>query len=97
MENKGIASVDELSAAERGKLRYSHPVLTVYGQVKDLTQSAGSANGDAGQGMMPSEPALKENIVQIGEHPLGFGLYLFDYKTEFRTHGEGRQFGVIGR
>jgi hypothetical protein len=34
--------------------------------------------------------------VRIGDHPLGFGLYLFDYKAEFKDElGEERQFGVM--
>jgi hypothetical protein len=38
----------------------------------------------------------KENIVRIGDHPLGIGLYLFDYRPEFRDEwGHGRQFGVM--
>jgi hypothetical protein len=36
------------------------------------------------------------NIVQIGKHWLGFGLYLFDYKSEYSVAGrEGRQLGVM--
>jgi len=42
-----------------------------------------------------SDRSLKQNIVQVGEHPIGFGLYLFDYKPEFVGFGVGRQFGVM--
>jgi len=43
-----------------------------------------------------SERHVKENIVRIGDHPLGFGLYLFDYLPEHRNQwGHGRQFGVM--
>ncbi|NMQ18985.1 tail fiber domain-containing protein [Candidatus Competibacter phosphatis] len=43
-----------------------------------------------------SDRLTKENIVRIGIHPLGIGLYLFDYKPEFRdAWGHGRQFGVM--
>ncbi len=43
-----------------------------------------------------TDAATKENVVSIGGHPAGFGLYLFDYKPEFRdSFGHGRQFGVI--
>ena len=39
---------------------------------------------------------MKENIVRIGTHPLGIGLYLFDYKPELLdAAGVGRQFGVM--
>lgn len=43
-----------------------------------------------------SERRVKENIVRIGNHPLGIGLYLFDYRPEHRAQwGRGRQFGVM--
>ena len=43
-----------------------------------------------------SDRNIKENIVRVGEHSLGIGLYLFDYKPEFREEwGFGRQFGVM--
>lgn len=45
---------------------------------------------------MMSDRRAKQNIVRIGEHPLGIGLYLFDYKASFRdTWGHGRQLGVM--
>ncbi len=45
-----------------------------------------------------SDRNVKENIVRIGEHPLGIGLYLFDYKPAFRDQwGHGRQFGVMAQ
>lgn len=46
--------------------------------------------------MCSSEQRVKENITRIGDHPLGFGLYLFDYRAEHRDQwGHGRQFGVM--
>lgn len=81
---------------ETPKARYQKPDLKIYGLVKHLTQATGTANGDAGQGMMPSDRSTKEHIVRIGTHPLGIGLYLFDYKPEYgQQHGMGRQFGVM--
>ena len=79
---------------------YVAPALQKYGGVRQFTQGTGGANGDGGPGMMvlPSDRALKENIARIGEHPLGIGLYLFDYKPEFRDWcGHGRQFGVMAQ
>jgi hypothetical protein len=46
--------------------------------------------------MRPSARSCKENVLRIGTHPLGIGLYLFDYKPEFRDgYGHCRQFGVM--
>ena len=83
----------------RSKKSYATPRLVKYGDVRTLTQ-AGSAGGlETGMGMMTpmaSSRDVKENIVRIGTHPLGIGLYLFDYKPEFRDlYGHGRQFGVM--
>ncbi len=48
--------------------------------------------------MLSSDRMTKENIVRIGVHPLGFGLYLFGYKPEYREQwGRGRQFGVMAQ
>jgi hypothetical protein len=45
---------------------------------------------------MVSERSAKERILRVGTHPVGVGLYLFDYKTEYRrSWGRGRQFGVM--
>ncbi|MCC3244444.1 hypothetical protein LG047_03750 [Methylocystis sp. WRRC1] len=34
--------------------------------------------------------------MRIGKHPLGIGVYLFDYRPEFQQqYGYGRQFGVM--
>ena len=75
---------------------YQQPSLRVFGSVQFLTLGVGSVNGDGGPGMMPSDCALKENVVRIDDHPLGIGLYLFDFKPQYRDrHGHGRQFGVM--
>ncbi|MDP3673045.1 MAG: tail fiber domain-containing protein [Telluria sp.] len=77
---------------------YVTPVLKVYGAVRDLTLGTGTTNGDSGALSMAvgSDPALKENVVRLGTHPLGIGLYLFDYKPEFQARwGHGRRFGVM--
>ncbi len=79
---------------------YVAPKLVKYGDVRALTQvsTMGSSEGSSGSGVMKpsSDRRLKENVAQIGTHPFGFGLYLFDYKADFRgQHGAGRQFGVM--
>lgn len=78
------------------KAEYTRPELTVFGSVRNLTGgSVASANDDLASRMNRSDPATKENVALAGKHPLGFGLYLFDYKAEFADEGEGRQFGVM--
>ena len=79
------------------KKPYHSPILTVYGSVKELTGAfSGATTADVNAMMLTmSDRSLKQNIVQVGEHPIGFGLYLFDYKPEFADFGVGRQFGVM--
>jgi hypothetical protein len=98
------------SAVAQIKRRYTQPVLTRYGSVKTLT-AAGTAGDfeqpnpgtSTGCSMdnsrkdcrMQSERSTKQNIVYVGRHPLGIGLYLFEYKSAYRKWGYGRQFGVM--
>ena len=80
------------------KKPYTRPSLQVFGGLHLLTQGTGGSASDSAANMTktPSDRRLKENIVRIGTHPLGFGLYLFDYKPEYRgVCGDGRQFGVM--
>jgi len=91
------------------KREYAAPLLTRYGALKDLTQSGsgtvqentrknGSCGGRLTRRPCASDRNVKENIVRIGDHPLGIGLYLFDYKPEFSDKwGHGRQFGVMAQ
>jgi hypothetical protein len=71
------------------------------GSVKSITRGGGSGvfnDGMSGMGMVMgmSDPRAKQNVVEVGRDPRGFGLYLFDYKPEFRSvHGSGRHFGVM--
>lgn len=89
---------------EQAKRQYQTPNLTVFGKVALLTQAGSGCSMDdnaictAGGGMGPkaSTRSVKENIVKIGTHPLGIGLYLFDYKPEYRERwGHGKQLGVM--
>ncbi len=84
-----------LGAARRKP--YHRPALRAYGSVHFLTRAGPSSmNGDTGAFMMTSDRAIKENIVRIGQHSPGIGLYLFDYKRQHREqYGHGRQFGVM--
>jgi len=84
----------------RGKRKYSRPTLVVYGSVREFTKGMNGTNFDNGQNNNTrkgdSDPILKENVIRVGDHPLGFGLYIFEYKPEFRLAlGHGRHFGVM--
>ena len=81
------------------KLLYEQPILKVYGSVKALT-ATGTKPAPEGPGAnaakKPSDRNIKENIIRIGTHALGIGLYLFNYKLAHQqTWGQGRKFGVM--
>jgi hypothetical protein len=84
----------------RPRQAYTSPQLRVYGPVSRLTMGA-TGTGPDGVMMtmspgMGSDRSIKENIVRVGTHPLGIGLYLFDYKPEFRdANRHDRQLGVM--
>lgn len=101
MEIKETKGSPESAQTTEARKPYQRPQVQAFGKLHLVTQGTGPANGDAGQGMMPpaaSDRIAKENITRIGTHPLGIGLYLFDYKPEYRRRwGSGRQFGVIAQ
>lgn len=86
---------------QRSKKTYATPKLVAYGNVKTLVQSGtGTCNegapGCTAANKKASDRRIKEEIVQLGSQPSGVGIYLFNYKPEFRdTWGHGRQFGVM--
>ena len=46
--------------------------------------------------MMPSDPRAKEDILKVGQHPLGVGIYRFRYNAAFAgTYGTHRRIGVM--
>jgi len=78
---------------------YTKPKLVRYGDVRTLTQSGSQPmmeNVANPARTMGSSRDIKENIVRVGEHPLGIGIYLFDYKAGFRdAYGRGRKLGPM--
>ena len=97
---------NEMSKINARKLKYRAPALVCFGKVSDLTQAGGASppenstgGGKCSQNAAKSclsDPVAKENIVRVGTHPFGIGLYLFDYKPKFQAQwGYGRQFGVM--
>jgi hypothetical protein len=98
MEAKPVApQPDDKIVSALEKKPYSSPALRVYGTVSVLTLGGGSSLSDGFMTTkMGSDRIVKENIVRIGDHPLGIGVYLFDYKPEYREkYGHGRQIGVL--
>lgn len=89
----------EQAETRQQKITYSRPVLRVYGAVTKLTQGSAGDVGDGMSvhaGMAMSDRRAKQNMVKVGQHPLGIGLYLFDYKPEFRAAwGLDRRLGVM--
>ena len=82
------------------KKTYTIPKLIKYGEVRTITQAGtrgpNEASGNGLVEMVMSDRSVKENIVKIGDHPCGIGLYLFDFKPEYRSNsGNVKQFGVI--
>lgn len=98
MKHRRTISNPDKVCADNLKKYYSAPVLQFFGSVNELTKGGtgtGVDGGPPGMSMM-SDRNLKENIVRIGEHPLGIGIYLFDYIQEHRKQcGYGRKFGVM--
>ena len=88
----------EKVTGKHGKAPYASPTLRIYGAVSAMTQNnPGMNTGDAMTMMTtPSDRSLKQNIARVGTHPLGIGLYLFDYKPEFKDRfGHARRLGVM--
>lgn len=81
------------------KLPYSPPELKEFGSVSKLTLGGGATSADGVNSTKKStgsDRRIKDNIVRVGDHPLGIGLYLFTYKPEHQGKwGAGRQLGVM--
>jgi hypothetical protein len=106
-EAKNASTADEKAqpGADGRKVRpYQKPTLRFFGSLSTLTQGTGSDSNESGSAedmsflrtTGSSDRAIKTAIVKIGTHPLGIGLYLFDYKADYQAAcGTGRQFGVM--
>lgn len=85
-------------AAKVPRKQYQAPRLQRYGRIDVLTQTTSTGTRVDGTGRKrTSDLRAKENLVRIGQHPLGFGLYLYNYRPAFSHCGTGRQFGVIAQ
>jgi hypothetical protein len=87
----------ELPKLPAQRQAYAAPQLKLYGSVRDLTMNGtGSALDSRGGPTIPSDPRIKQNVLRVGTHPLGIGLYLFEYTPEYQPRfGLGRHFGVM--
>jgi Chaperone of endosialidase len=88
---------DDAASDKPSKQTYVRPELKLYGNLRGMTQGVSGTGGDGLlMNMAVSDRSAKENIVCVGRHSLGIGLYLFDYKPEYRDEcGHGRQLGVM--
>jgi hypothetical protein len=81
------------------KASYRAPKLEILGSLRSATRGSNGPDADVGGGMRmmtPSDRRAKEDIVKVGQHPLGFGIYLFRYKAPFSgLYGTGRHIGVM--
>jgi hypothetical protein len=91
--------VTQNQTQQKTKKSYTTPKLINFGNVRTLTQAGTQGLPEGGSGRpdkKPSDRITKQNIVRIGDHPFGIGLYLFDYRPEYREeYGHGRQFGMM--
>jgi len=100
MKETAKASAAGQAATRPARKPYKPPELRAFGKLHLLTQGTVGGHGDGAGAMMHtvqmSDRRCKHHIVRAGVHPLGIGLYLFNYKPEFHAAwGPGRQFGVM--
>lgn len=104
------SSTDESILSKRRV--YSPPSLKSYGLVTDLTQSGSGGSSEASfnspapncevnkkpHNSCPSDLRLKTNIRLMSVPVAGLGLYLFEYKSEFKTEcGDGAYLGYMAQ
>jgi hypothetical protein len=84
----------------QAKLPYRAPKLEVLGSLRSATRGSSGFLADMGTmrmfAVMMSDRRLKEDIVRIGQHALGLGIYRFRYKAPYaEIYGAGRRVGVM--
>ena len=79
------------------KAPYRTPRLEVLGSLRTATRGTNGMGFDGASGMtMMSDRRTKEEILEIGRHPLGLGIYRFRYKAPYaELYGAGRRVGVM--
>ena len=101
-----------IAGAPAAKRVYVSPVLTFHGTVANLTQAGSSGDREDsinGKICIPnsrkhrtceltSDARAKQDIVPMGTHPTGVGLYLYRYRPPFTAqYGDGLYFGVMAQ
>ena len=106
-----VTRVAEDCAARK---QYHRPQLVVYGALEVLTKSGASGTNElgpkpsspscaTGPGFVPpclpsSDIRCKHNVVRMGTHASGVGLYMYNYLPEFSARmGPGKFFGVMAQ
>jgi hypothetical protein len=79
------------------KTPYVTPRLEALGSLRSSTRGSGGKGADGAMGMtMMSDRRAKRDMVRVGQHPLGFGIYVFRYKTPYDLeYGASRRIGVM--
>ena len=83
--------------APAAKAPYRTPRLEVLGSLRTATRGTNGMGFDGAAGMtMMSDRRTKEEILEIGRHPLGLGIYRFRYKAPYAgLYGTGRRVGLM--
>lgn len=89
---------------------YVAPSLNCYGLVQDLTQAGTKGPSESNNPCTPldlthktnpscpSDLRLKTNVRLISTAPSGLGLYIFEYKREYKSEcGQGAYFGYMAQ
>ncbi len=80
------------------KAPYSKPTLETYGPVAELTRGGKGSLNDGPMSTKMCDSRAKQDIVRVGTHALGIGVYAYRYKPAFRERwGHGIQFGVLAQ
>ena len=79
------------------KAPYRTPRLEVLGSLRTATRGSNGMGADGALGMtMMSDRRTKEEILEIGRHPLGLGIYRVRYTSPYaELYGAGRWVGVM--
>lgn len=90
---------------------YVRPNLISYGSVTVLTKGGGASppenttgnnpvtcSQNSAKSCLPSDIRYKQDIVRMGSHKAGFGIYLYEYRSAFQSHfGYGKFLGVLAQ